>query len=163
MNNSFKQKLVAVLRCICRIIGIKFWSAADVETKYILNAIPYLGKDETRAPSHRLSDWDIMNLMKSYLGKRRNVTIDDFFTLYSLAKHLRQKRASTVMMINKVRRELSLLAKTTQATPYLSVFSKADDIATISTNASQKKCVCPRSLQYVYWCRFVKKTKARDL
>ena len=28
--------------------GIKFWIPVDLESKYILNAIPYLGKDETR-------------------------------------------------------------------------------------------------------------------
>jgi len=28
--------------------GIKFWLASDVETKYVVNGFPYLGKDETR-------------------------------------------------------------------------------------------------------------------
>ena len=28
--------------------GIKFWLAVDVQTKYILNGFPYMGKDETR-------------------------------------------------------------------------------------------------------------------
>ena len=54
--------------------GIKFWLAVDVDTKYILNAIPYLGKEESRAPSQRLSDWVVTNLMQPYLGKGRNVT-----------------------------------------------------------------------------------------
>ena len=30
-------------------LGIKFWLAVDVKSKYILNFILYLGKDETRA------------------------------------------------------------------------------------------------------------------
>ena len=34
---------------------VKFWLPIDVETKHILNAAPYLGIDETRAPSHMLS------------------------------------------------------------------------------------------------------------
>lgn len=34
--------------------GIKFWLAADVDTKYMLNGAPYLGKDETRRPGLRL-------------------------------------------------------------------------------------------------------------
>ena len=59
---------------------IKFWLAIDVETKYILNAIPYLGTNETRTPSHRFSDWVVMKLIKPYLGKERNVTADNFFT-----------------------------------------------------------------------------------
>ena len=51
--------------------GIKFCLAVDVVTKYILNAIPYLGKEESRSPSQRLSDWVVMNLMQPYLGKGR--------------------------------------------------------------------------------------------
>ncbi|KAK7161569.1 hypothetical protein R3I94_004298 [Phoxinus phoxinus] len=30
--------------------GIKFWLAADVDTKYMVNGAPYLGKDATRRP-----------------------------------------------------------------------------------------------------------------
>ena len=35
--------------------GMKFWLAVDVEFKYILNAIPYLGKDKSRSFTQRLS------------------------------------------------------------------------------------------------------------
>ena len=36
--------------------GIKFWLASDVETKYVVNGFPYLGKDETRnASTHSMS------------------------------------------------------------------------------------------------------------
>ena len=35
--------------------GIKFWLAVDVESKYILNAILYLGKNESRPSTQRLS------------------------------------------------------------------------------------------------------------
>ena len=37
--------------------SMKFWLAVDVEFKYILNAIPYLGKDESRPSTQRLSYW----------------------------------------------------------------------------------------------------------
>ena len=60
--------------------GIKFWLAVDVKSKYILNAIPYLGKDEARP------------LVEPYLGKERNVTTDIFFTLIHLATELWKKR-----------------------------------------------------------------------
>ena len=36
-------------------LGMKFWLAVDVEFKYILNAIPYLGKDKSRSFIQRLS------------------------------------------------------------------------------------------------------------
>ena len=40
--------------------GIKFWFVVDLESKYILNAIPYLGKDESRPSNQRLSDNVVM-------------------------------------------------------------------------------------------------------
>ena len=104
---------------------IKFWLAVNVETKYILNAIPYLGKNETREPSHRLSDWVVINRVEPYLGKGRNVTTDSFFKSFGLAKKLRQKKKKNIGgAANKIRRELPPSAKTTQATTVLKVFSK---------------------------------------
>lgn len=59
--------------------GIKFWLAADVGTKYMLNAAPYLGKDETRRPGQRLGDSVVLKMVEPYLGKCRNITTDSFF------------------------------------------------------------------------------------
>ena len=44
--------------------GIKFWLAVDVKSKYILNAIPYLGKDEARPAIQRLSESVVIKLVK---------------------------------------------------------------------------------------------------
>ena len=71
---------------------IKFWLAADVEFKYIPNAIPYLGKDETRAATQRLSESVVIKIVEPYLGKGRNVTTDKFFTSTHLATQLWKKR-----------------------------------------------------------------------
>ena len=54
--------------------GIEFWLAVNVESKYILNFVPYLSKDESRSSTQRLSDHVAMTLM----GKARNVTTDNF-------------------------------------------------------------------------------------
>ena len=75
--------------------GIKFWIAVDLESKYILNAIPYLGKDETRPAMQRLSESVVMKLMEPYLSKGRNVTTDNFFTSIHLAIQLRKKKDVT--------------------------------------------------------------------
>ena len=74
-----------------------------------------------------------MNLIEPYLyfGKGRNVTTDNFFTSYSLAKQLRLKKTSIVGTINKVQRKLPP-SKTPQATRYSSVFVKAVDVATLT-------------------------------
>ena len=74
--------------------GIKFWLAVDVESKYILNAIPYLGKDESRPFTQRLSDNVVMTLMEPFVGKGRNVTTDNFFTSFLLAKELKNRKSA---------------------------------------------------------------------
>ena len=73
------------------IFGIKFWLAIDVKSKYILNVIPYLGKDEVRPATQRLSESGVIKLVELYLGKGRNVTTDNFFTSTHLATELRKK------------------------------------------------------------------------
>ena len=72
--------------------GIKFWLAVDVESKYILNAILYLGKDESRPSTQRLSDNVVMTLMEPFVGKGRNVTTNNFFTSFLLAKELKKRK-----------------------------------------------------------------------
>ncbi|KAI5607949.1 dual specificity protein phosphatase 26 isoform X1, partial [Silurus asotus] len=42
--------------------GIKFWMAMDLETKYVCNASPYLGKDPSCQKGERLAGNVVMNL-----------------------------------------------------------------------------------------------------
>ena len=74
--------------------GIKFWIAVDLESKYILNAIPYLGKDETRPGTQRLSESVVIKLVELYLGKERNITTDNFYTSTHLATQLLKKEVT---------------------------------------------------------------------
>ena len=46
--------------------GIKFWLAIDVQTKYILNGFPYMGKDKTQC-SKSLREFVTLKLAKPYL------------------------------------------------------------------------------------------------
>ena len=88
--------------------GIKFWLAADLETKYLLNGMPYLGKEETR-PRPRdqtLGEHVVLSLLEPYMGKGRNVTTDNFFTSMKLANALLQKKTTLVGTIRKNKREL---------------------------------------------------------
>ena len=80
--------------------GIKFWLAADVATKYVVNGFPYLGKDETRPAGQWLADSVVLKLMDPYLDKGRNVTTDNFFTSLSLAKALQSRSTSIVGTVN---------------------------------------------------------------
>ena len=63
-NITIYEKLF-LRKSLCRFIqympnkpdkfGMKFWLAAGVESKYILDAILYLGKDKSRPTTQRLS------------------------------------------------------------------------------------------------------------
>ncbi|XP_057705991.1 piggyBac transposable element-derived protein 4-like [Corythoichthys intestinalis] len=86
--------------------GIKFWVACDLKSKYICNAIPYLGKDPNRPSGERLSESVVMKLMEPFLDKGRTVTTDNFFTSLSLAQRLRSRRTSLLGTVNKIRREI---------------------------------------------------------
>lgn len=86
--------------------GQKFWIAVDLETKYILNAFPYLGKNEERDRNQRLSEYVVLKLIEPFQNMGRNVTVDNFFTSLELAKKLKDKRTSLVGTMNKARREI---------------------------------------------------------
>ena len=91
-----------------------------MKSKYILNAIPYLGKDEARPATQRLSESVVIKLVEPYLGKGRNVTNDNFFTSTHLATELQKKKTSLVGTLNKIRKEVPPLVKALQQSRYSS-------------------------------------------
>ncbi|XP_070400472.1 piggyBac transposable element-derived protein 1-like isoform X2 [Nothobranchius furzeri] len=86
-------------------VGIEFWMATDLETKYVCNAVPYLGKDPSR-PRGELSEKVAMRLVEPFLDAGRNVTTDSFFTSLSLAHRLLQRNTTLLGTMTKGRREL---------------------------------------------------------
>ena len=82
-------------------------------------------------PKGLVSDKVVMTLMEPFMSKGRNVTTDNSFTLFLLAKELKTKKASLVRTINKVRLELPASAKRSQER-YSSKLVKTGDRA-IST------------------------------
>ena len=71
--------------------GQKYWLAVDKESKYVINGFPYVRKDEMRSSTERVSDRVVMELMRPYLCKGRNVTTDSYFTSMKLANQLKVK------------------------------------------------------------------------
>ncbi|XP_056120044.1 piggyBac transposable element-derived protein 3-like [Rhinichthys klamathensis goyatoka] len=121
--------------------GIKFWLAADVDTKYMVNGAPYLGKDETRRPGQRLADSVVLKMVDPYLGKGRNVTTDNFFTSFELAKALQAKKTSLVGTVNKSRRELPPCVKAQKPLFSTEVLKSGDATLTVY-QGKKKKNVC---------------------
>ena len=91
--------------------GIKFWLASDVNSKYVVNGFPYLGKDETKPSTIPLSEFVVLKLIEPFTFSWRNVTTDNFFTSLSLASKLLQKHTTLVGTIRANKRELPKLAK----------------------------------------------------
>ena len=88
--------------------GQKHWLAVEKESKYVINGFPYIGKDEMRSSTERVSDRTVMQLMRPYLCKGRNVTTDSYFTSMKLANQLKEKQTSLLGTVNKIRREVPL-------------------------------------------------------
>ena len=86
--------------------GIKFWMATDVDTKYMLHSIPYLGKDDSRPAGVKFGEHVVLQLIEPYRKTGRNVTTDNFFTSVNLAKTLRQQGTSIVGTVNRIRKEI---------------------------------------------------------
>ena len=100
--------------------SIKFWLDVDVEFKYISNALSYLGKDEARPATQKLSESVVIKIVEPYLAKGRSVTTDNFFTSTHLATQLWNKKTSLVGTLNKIRKEVPPLVKALQQSRYSS-------------------------------------------
>nr|XP_047129680.1 uncharacterized protein LOC124809580 [Hydra vulgaris] len=74
--------------------GIEFWILADLRSKFCLNIKPYLRKDENRVEN--LGTDVIMSQMEPCLGRKYNITTDNFFTNLYMATKLLQKKTSNI-------------------------------------------------------------------
>ncbi|KAF2882947.1 hypothetical protein ILUMI_23226 [Ignelater luminosus] len=83
--------------------GIKFWIAVDTKSKYVLNAFPYLGKDETRPQDQTLPENVVLRLLEPFTKKGRNGTM------------------------NRSRREVPELVKSSRGDVYETVLLKTDN------------------------------------
>lgn len=75
----------------------------DAKSNYLINGFPYLGRDGHRPKEQSLSEYVVLQLMDSFLGKGRNVTTDNFFTSVKLADNFEKKKTTTVGTMNRIR------------------------------------------------------------
>ena len=114
-----------------RYIWHKVLAYADVDSKYVVNGFPYLGKDETRPASQSLGESVVLRLMEPFKGKGRNVTTDNFFTSLKLSDELKKKDTSLVGTVNRIRREVPVsAAETNSELPSTKVFNHGDTTLT---------------------------------
>ena len=75
---------------------IKFWMLAEVDSKYVVNIIPYLGSQEKQSRDGPLAESVVMKITEPVQSKGYNVTTDNFFTSFELAKKLQKEGTSIV-------------------------------------------------------------------
>ena len=69
--------------------GTKFWMVCDTTTSFVLQAFPYVGREEREVG---LGEYVTLSLMEPYKNTVVNVTTDNFFTsLRQARKHLQSK------------------------------------------------------------------------
>lgn len=90
----------------------KFFLAADAQSMYLINRIPYLGKDELRLADESVSAHVIYSMfIDSYVNKGPNVTTENIFTSHELAEKLLVKSTSLVGTMNGKRKEVPTMSK----------------------------------------------------
>lgn len=81
--------------------GIKLWLMSDVKTAYVCAAETYTGKSSDGQREINQGRNVVLRLAKSIEGTGRNITVDNFFTDYILAKELLKKKLTIVGTVRK--------------------------------------------------------------
>lgn len=68
--------------------GIKIVMVADSNSKYVYNAMPYLGKGTNCSENTPLATYCVNQLCEPVFGTNRNITMDNWFTSVPLASEL---------------------------------------------------------------------------
>ena len=84
--------------------GIKNWILADAKSRYIKNFTVYTGKEGNQVTTNL--GLKVVSELVQVLDEGRNVTCDNFFTSYRLAKYLSHRRLTLLGTVNKNRKEV---------------------------------------------------------
>lgn len=118
--------------------GQKYWTLVEVESKYVLAQIPYLGKDPSGNITRDLAEKVVLELVeKSGIGPGYTIIGDNFFTSLSLVKKLQSKGISYVGTVRNNKVELCDRMKS-KKTLYESEFFS---------------CTDPRAMLVSYQCK----------
>ena len=63
--------------------GLKFWLICDTSSSYVLNAVPYIGRDDCRPQDRGLGEHVVQTLVEPYYDSGITVTTDNFFYVAS--------------------------------------------------------------------------------
>jgi len=137
--------------------GIKLFLICDSESKYMLNAMPYLGKgDATPRDGVNLGHYYTRELTRPYHGTNRNVTTDNWFTSVPLTSDLLTNCGMTLVgTLRATKKEIPAEMKKKETRAYgSSAFLYTKEMTMVSyvakTSRTKKKMVLLLSSQHTH-------------
>ena len=145
MNITIDDQLL-LCRARCKFIHYrpnKFRMAVNVESKYLCNRFPCLGKDLTRSEDACSPTDVMMKLMISLFRQGFNITCDNYFTSLGLSLKLAKWQSSLVETIRPNQKEIpDLLKKKHMLHDTMVAHSTGDTTVTITSyQCKQSKSV----------------------
>ena len=121
--------------------GLKIVMLCDVNTKYILNAIPYLGNESsTEVKGMMLGHYFTKKLSEPYFNSGRNVTVDNWFTSVPLANDMLDNGLTIVGTIRSNKPDIPFeMLKTSECKPGITAFCLENKLTLLSYRPTSKK------------------------
>ncbi|CAK1591031.1 unnamed protein product [Parnassius mnemosyne] len=123
--------------------GLKLIMMADSNTKYVCNAIPYLGKG-TNPGTEPLASYLVKEITKPIHGSNRNLTMDNWFTSIPLASDMLQApyKLTVVGTLRSNKREIPQEIKNSRARQVgTSMFCFDNEMTMVSYKPKSNKIV----------------------
>ncbi|CAF1527960.1 unnamed protein product [Adineta ricciae] len=122
--------------------GLKFWLCVDVESYYVFNAFPYIGRQPDQDRQKNIGTSVVLELLKPLYGSNRNVTIDNFFTSVQLAKDLQMKNLTLIGTLRKNKPDIPIEFQSNKKRAIgSSLFGFQDDLTLVSFVPKANKAV----------------------
>ncbi|GFW62948.1 piggyBac transposable element-derived protein 4 [Trichonephila clavipes] len=129
------------------IFDIKFWLATDVDSKYMLNGFPYLGKNEECPENVSHSKYVVLRLIEPFENKGRNISTDNFFTTLNLFQMLKTKNTNSTGMMKQNQKEVPEFVRKVKMLLYETLLLEYDSITlTIYQGKTSKNVLLLNSL-----------------
>ena len=122
--------------------GLKFWLCVDVDSYYVLNAFPYIGRQPHQERQTQIGASVVLELLQPLYGSNRNVMIDNVFTSVPLAKELQMKNLTLIGTLRKNKPEIPMKFQSNKEREIgSSLFGFHDGLTLVSFVPKQNKAV----------------------
>jgi hypothetical protein len=87
-----------------------------VQTRYVYNGFPYLGKDELRTEDSLFGEYVVRKLAEPIFFKGYCIITDNYFTSVKISKEFFENKTTLIGTMKRNRRELPFFAHSNQKT-----------------------------------------------